>query len=62
MMAAPVEGASRTQLTYEPYTENRVLTPSVYRASQGALLSPGREFGTQTGSAFTSLSTIYTRL
>ena len=31
----------------EPYTENRILTPSRYRRQPG--YSPKREFGTQTG-------------
>lgn len=58
MVTAPVDAASRIQATHESYVENRVLTPSVYRTTQGTLLSPGREFGTQTGYLITSLVSI----
>ncbi|XP_071141203.1 golgin subfamily A member 6-like protein 22 isoform X4 [Mytilus edulis] len=37
--------SDKSGLALEPYTENRVLTPSQYRYGQ----SPKREFGTQTG-------------
>ena len=48
------DAGSRTQASVplEAYIENRVLTPSAYRTAHGNPLSPGREFGTQTGQLF----------
>lgn len=42
----PVQQAIPQHVVHEPYIENRVLTPTVYRQQQK---SPRREFATQTG-------------
>lgn len=41
---------------HEPYTENRVLTPSVYRKLVADPLSPRRDFSTQTGKTLVSVA------
>ena len=42
------EEPSRIQTTVEVYTGNMVITPSVYVAPQGVLISPGSEFDSET--------------
>ena len=42
------EESSRIQTTFEPYTENIVITPSVYVAPRGVLNSLGSEFKSET--------------
>ena len=44
---ATTEESSRTQTTFEPYTGNMVITPSMYVAPQGVLISPGSEFDSE---------------
>ena len=47
-MRATAEESSRTQTTFEPYTGNMVITPSMYVAPQSVLICPGSEFDSET--------------
>ena len=42
------EESSRIQTTFEPNIGNMVITPSMYVAPRGVLISFGREFGSET--------------